>query len=44
MIAQTLVCWAQALLLDGDLAVAEPKTSGSGCGTWPAGSASTPAA
>src|SRR5512132_1035148 len=25
-IAQTLVCWAQALLLDGDLAVAEPKT------------------
>lgn len=26
MIAQTLVCWAQALLLDGDLAVAEPKT------------------
>jgi Transposase DDE domain group 1 len=25
MIAQTLVCWAQALLLDGDLAVAEPK-------------------
>jgi len=26
MTAQTLVCWAQALLLDGDLAVAEPKT------------------
>ncbi len=26
MIAQTLVCWAQALLLSGDLAVAEPKT------------------
>jgi hypothetical protein len=26
MIAQTLVCWAQALLLDGDLKVAEPKT------------------
>jgi len=26
MIAQTLVCWAQALLLDGDLRVAEPKT------------------
>jgi len=26
MVAQTLVCWAQALLLDGDLAVAEPKT------------------
>jgi Transposase DDE domain group 1 len=25
MVAQTLVCWAQALLLDGDLAVAEPK-------------------
>jgi len=25
MIAQTLVCWAQALLLDGDLKVAEPK-------------------
>jgi len=25
-IAQTLVCWAQALLLDGDLQVAEPKT------------------
>ena len=24
--AQTLVCWAQALLLDGDLKVAEPKT------------------
>ena len=26
MIAQTLVCWAQVLLLDGDLKVAEPKT------------------
>jgi Transposase DDE domain group 1 len=26
MIAQTLVCWAQALLLDGDLKLAEPKT------------------
>jgi hypothetical protein len=26
MVAQTLVCWAQALLLSGDLAVAEPKT------------------
>jgi Transposase DDE domain group 1 len=26
MVAQTLVCWAQALLLDGDLKVAEPKT------------------
>jgi Transposase DDE domain group 1 len=25
-IAQTLVCWAQALLLSGDLKVAEPKT------------------
>jgi hypothetical protein len=25
-VAQTLVCWTQALLLDGDLAVAEPKT------------------
>jgi hypothetical protein len=25
-IAQTLVCWAQALLLDGDLKAAEPKT------------------
>ena len=25
MTAQTLVCWAQALLLDGDLNVAEPK-------------------
>jgi len=25
MIAQTLVCWSQALLLDGDLAIAEPK-------------------
>jgi hypothetical protein len=25
-ISQTLVCWAQALLLDGDLKVAEPKT------------------
>jgi hypothetical protein len=25
-IAQTLVCWAQALLLDGDLKIAEPKT------------------
>ena len=25
-VAQTLVCWAQALLLDGDLKVAEPKT------------------
>jgi hypothetical protein len=24
--AQTVVCWAQALLLDGDLKVAEPKT------------------
>jgi hypothetical protein len=26
MVAQTLVCWAQALLLDGDLKVAQPKT------------------
>jgi hypothetical protein len=26
MITQTLVCWAQALLLDGDCKVAEPKT------------------
>jgi hypothetical protein len=26
MVAQTLVCWAQALLLDSDLKVAEPKT------------------
>jgi hypothetical protein len=26
MVAQTLVCWAQALLLSGDLNVAEPKT------------------
>ena len=26
MVAQTLVCWAQALLLDGDCKVAEPKT------------------
>ena len=25
-IAQTLVCWAQALLLDGDCKLAEPKT------------------
>jgi hypothetical protein len=25
-VAQSLVCWAQALLLDGDLARAEPKT------------------
>jgi DDE family transposase len=24
--AQDLTCWAQALLLDGDLKVAEPKT------------------
>jgi DDE family transposase len=24
--AQDLVCWAQALLLDGDLKIAEPKT------------------
>jgi Transposase DDE domain group 1 len=27
-IAQTLVCWAQALLLDGDCKLAEPKTLG----------------
>jgi hypothetical protein len=26
MIAQTLVCWTQALCLDGELGVAEPKT------------------
>jgi hypothetical protein len=26
LIAQTLVCWAQALLLDGDCKLAEPKT------------------
>jgi hypothetical protein len=26
LVAQTLVCWAQALLLDGDCKVAEPKT------------------
>jgi hypothetical protein len=27
-IAQTLVCWAQGLLLDGDCKLAEPKTLG----------------
>jgi hypothetical protein len=26
LVAQDLTCWAQALLLDGDLKVAEPKT------------------
>jgi Transposase DDE domain group 1 len=26
LLAQDLVCWAQALLLDGELRVAEPKT------------------
>jgi Transposase DDE domain group 1 len=26
LVAQTLVCWAQALLLDGELSRAEPKT------------------
>jgi hypothetical protein len=26
MVAQTLVCWAQALQLDGDCKVSEPKT------------------
>jgi hypothetical protein len=26
MVAQTLVCWAQTLLLDGDCKLAEPKT------------------
>jgi hypothetical protein len=26
LIAQTLVCWAQALPLDGDCKLAEPKT------------------
>jgi Transposase DDE domain group 1 len=26
LVAQTLVAWAQALLLSGDLKVAEPKT------------------
>jgi hypothetical protein len=26
LLAQDLVCWAQALLLDGELCVAEPKT------------------
>ena len=25
LVAQTLVCWAQALLLDGELSLAEPK-------------------
>jgi hypothetical protein len=44
MVAQTLVCWAQALLLDGDLKVAELRRCGIGCGTWPAGSSTTPAA
>jgi hypothetical protein len=44
MIAQTLVCWAQALLLDGDLAVAEPKTLRYRLWLPPAGSSITPAA
>jgi hypothetical protein len=26
LLAQDLICWAQALLLDGELCVAEPKT------------------
>jgi len=43
-IAQTLVCWAQALLLDGDCSSPSPRPSGSGCGTSPAGSSATPAA
>ncbi len=44
MIAQTLVCWAQALPLDGDLAVAEPKTLRFRLWHVAAGSSSTPAA
>jgi hypothetical protein len=45
MIAQTLGCWAQALLLDDhDLKVAEPKTRATACGMSPAGSSTTPGA
>ena len=42
--AQDLTCWAQTLLLDGDLKVAEPKTLRIGCGTWPPAWSATPAA
>jgi hypothetical protein len=42
--AQDLTCWAQAVLLDGALAVAEPKALRTGCSTWPQGWCATPAA
>jgi Transposase DDE domain group 1 len=45
MIAQTLGCWAQALLLDDhDLKVAEPKTLRYRLWQSPAGSSTTPGA
>jgi hypothetical protein len=41
--AQDLVCWTQALLLTGALAVAELRPCATGCSTSPPGSAVTPA-
>jgi hypothetical protein len=41
--AQDLTCWTQALLLDGDLAMAEPRRCATGCGMSPPGSSATPA-
>jgi hypothetical protein len=42
--AQDLLCWAQVLLLNGDLKLAEPTTLATGCCRWLLGSSATPAA
>ena len=41
--AQDLTCWAQGLLLDGELAVAEPSGCVPGCGTAPGACSPAPA-
>jgi hypothetical protein len=38
-----LLAWTQMLLLDGELALAEPKSCATGCCTWPPGSPARPA-
>ena len=42
--AQDLTVWAQALLLDGALAVPSPRPCATGCSTPPGASSATPAA
>jgi hypothetical protein len=42
--AQDLTCWTQTLLLDGALALAEPRRCATGSCIWPPGWFATPAA